>query len=73
MGKITLELNDEDLLKLGELKIKEEMGRTLKWLKMKGLLKSVSQALSTLEINYEDEVEKIKQESWSAYKKGLPL
>ena len=73
MGKIILELSDEDLLQLGELKIKEELGQTLKWLKMKGLLKSISHALSSLEIDYEGEVEGIKQESWQEYKKELPL
>ena len=72
MGKIILELSDEDLLQLGESKIKEEVGQTLKRLKMKGLLKSISHALSSLEINYESEVERIKQESWQEYKKELP-
>lgn len=73
MGKIVLELSDEDLLQLGKLKIKEEVEQTLKWLKMKGFLKSISHALSTLKIDYEGEVEKIKQESWREYKKELPL
>ncbi len=72
MGKIVLELSDEDLLQLGKLKIKEEVEQTLKWLKMKGFLKSISHALS-LKIDYEGEVEKIKQESWQEYKKELPL
>lgn len=73
MGKIILELSDEDLLQLGEIKIKEELEQTLKWLKMKGLLKSIAHALSTLEIDYEGEVEKIKQESWQEYKEDIPL
>lgn len=73
MGKIILELSDEDLLKLGELKIKEELEQTLKWLKMKGLLKSISHALSSLKIDYEGEIEAIRQESWQEYKKDLPL
>ncbi len=69
MGKIILELSDEDLLKLGEQKIKEELEQTLKWLSMKGLLKSISHVLSSLEIDYEGEIEVIKQESWQEYKK----
>jgi len=73
MAKIVLELSDEDLLQLGEQKIKEELGKTLKWLKMKGLLKSISHALHSLEIDYEHEVEGIKQEGWQEYKKDLPL
>ena len=73
MGKIILELSDEDLLQLGEQKIKEEVGQTPKWLKMKGLLKSISHALKSLEIDYEGDVEKIRQESWQEYKKELPI
>ncbi len=73
MGKIILELSDEDLLKLGEQKIKEELEQTLKWLSMKGLLKSISHVLSSLEIDYEGEIEVIKQESWQEYKKDLPI
>jgi len=56
MGKIILEIKDKDLLQLGEIRIKEEIGHTLKWMKMKGLLKSISEALSSLETNHEKEV-----------------
>ena len=73
MGKIILELSDQDLLQLGEVKIKEEVRQTLKWLKMKGLLKNISQALNSLKIDHEAEVNKIKQESWQEYKKELSL
>ena len=73
MSKIIFEIKDKDLLQLGETRIKEEIGHTLKWLKMKGLLKSISEALSSLEINYEKEVEIIKEDTWRKYKKELPL
>ena len=73
MGKIIFEIKDKDLLQLGEASIKEEIGHTLKWMKMKRLLKSISEALSSLEINYEKEVEMIKEDTWRKYKKELPL
>ena len=40
---------------------------------MKGLLKSISEALSSLETNHEKEVELIKEDTWRKYKKDLPL
>ncbi|MDO8140280.1 MAG: hypothetical protein Q6358_02170 [Candidatus Brocadiales bacterium] len=73
MGKIILEVKDEDLLRLGEVRIREEMEQTLKWMKMKGLLKSISESLGSLEIDYEKEVEMIKEDTWQKYKKELPL
>ena len=73
MGKITLEISDEDLLQLGEAKIKEEIEHTLKLVKMKGLLKDISVALGSLEIDYEKELEEIRKDVWEEYKKDLPL
>ncbi|HQU31573.1 MAG: hypothetical protein HRU72_06735 [Planctomycetia bacterium] len=73
MSKIILEIGDDDLLRLGELRIKEEIEQTLKWMKMKGLLKSIASALSSLKIDIEKEVEMIKEDSWQEYKKELPL
>lgn len=73
MGKIILEVRDEDLLQLGEIRIKEEIEQTLKWMKMKGLLKSITSALSSLKIDIEKEVEMIKEDAWQEYKKELPL
>jgi|Deesub1362B_J571_1020462.scaffolds.fasta_scaffold01156_2 hypothetical protein len=73
MGKITLEIKDEDLLQLGEAKIKEEIEHALKLIKMKGLLKEISVALSSLRIDYEKEMEEIKRDAWKEYKKDLPL
>lgn len=73
MGKITLEIKDEDLLQLGKTKIREEVEKTLKWMKIKGLLKSISEALSSLKVDYEKEVERIREEAWQEYKKELPL
>lgn len=73
MGKIILEVKDEDLLQIGEAKIKEEIEHTLKWIKMKGLLKSISKELSSLKVDYEKEVSSIKKEAWNEYKKELPL
>jgi len=73
VGKIILEVKDEDLLQIGEAKIKEEIKHTLKWIKMKGLLKSISRSLSSLKVDYEKEVKTIKREVWKEYKKELPL
>ena len=73
MGKITLEISDEDLLQLGETKIREEIEHTLKLIKMKGLLKDISVALNSLKIDYEREVEEIRRDTWEEYKKDLPL
>ena len=73
MSKIILEIKDEDLLQLGEVRIREEIEQTLKLMKMKGLLKSISEALSSLEIDYENEVKIIKEDAWQKYKKDLPL
>jgi hypothetical protein len=73
VGKIMLEIRDEDLLQMGELRIKEEIEQTLKWMKMKGLLKSIASALSSLKIDIEKEVEIIKEEAWQEYKKEIPL
>lgn len=73
MSKIILEIKDEDLLQLGEVRIREEIEQTLKLMKMKGLLKNISEALSSLEIDYEKEVEMIKEDAWQKYKKDLPL
>jgi hypothetical protein len=73
MGKIVLDIKDEDLLQMGKTKIKEEIEQTLKWIRMKGLLKSISKALKSLKINYEKEVEIVKKEAWKEDKKGLPL
>lgn len=53
MSKIILEIKDEDLLQMGEVRIREEIELTLKWMKMKVLLKSISEALSSLEVDYE--------------------
>ena len=73
MSKIILEIKDEDLLQLGEVRIREEIEQTLMLMKMKGLLKNISEALSSLEIDYEKEVEMIKEDAWRKYKKELPL
>jgi len=73
MSKIILEIKDEDLLQLGKVRIREEIEQTLKLMKMKGLLKNISEALSSLEIDYEKEVEMIKEDTWRKYKKELPL
>lgn len=73
MGKISLEVRDEDLLRLGEERLREEIDRTIKWLKMKELLKSISEATSSLKIDYESEIERIKREAWQEHKKDLPL
>ena len=73
MSKIILEIKDEDLLQLGEVRIREEIEQTLMLMKMKGLLKNISEALSSLEIDYEKEVEMIKEDAWRKYKKDLPL
>ena len=73
MSKIILEIKDADLLQLGEVRIREEIEQTLKLMKMKGLLKNISEALSSLEIDYEKEVEMIKEDTWRKYKKELPL
>ena len=73
MGRIMLEIEDKDLLELGKEIIKEEVEKTLKWMKVKGLLKSISKALNTLEIDYEKETGKIKEEAWNEYKKELSL
>ena len=73
MGKISVEVGDKDLMKLGEARLKEEIELTLKWMKMKGLLKSISHALRSLKVDYGKEVEKIREEAWKEYKKGLPL
>ncbi|GJQ24934.1 MAG: hypothetical protein HBSAPP01_27240 [Candidatus Brocadia sapporoensis] len=73
MSKIILEVGDDDLLRLGELRIKEEIEHTLKWMKMKGLLKSIASALSSPKIDIEKEVEMIKEDVWQEYKKELPL
>lgn len=73
MSKIILEIKDEDLLQLGEVRIREEIEITLKWMKMRGLLKNISEALSSLEVDYEKEVEMIKEDTWRKYKKGLSL
>jgi len=72
MSKITLEINDEDLLQLGEAKIKEELEHALRLIKMKGLLRDISAALSSLKVDYEKEIDVIKEESWKEYKKDLP-
>lgn len=73
MSKIILEIKDEDLLQLGEVRIKEEIEQTLKMMKMKGLLKNISESLSSLAVDYEKEVEMIKEDVWQKYKKELPL
>jgi len=72
MSKITLEIHDEDLLQLGEAKIKEELEHALRLIKMKGLLRVISAALSSLKVDYEKEIDVIKEESWKEYKKDLP-
>ncbi len=73
MGKIILEVKDEDLLQLGETRVREEVEQTLKWMKIKGLFKSISEELKGSEVSYESEIEKIKEEAWQEYKKELPL
>lgn len=73
MSKIILEVKDEDLLRFGEAKMREEIEHTLKWLKIKGLLKSISRAASKLKVDYNKEVELIKKEAWKEYKKDLSL
>lgn len=73
MGKIILEVKDEDLLQLGKTRVREEVEQTLKWMKIKGLFKSISEELKGSEVNYESEIEKIKEEAWQEYKKELPL
>ena len=73
MSKIILEIKDEDLLQLGEVRIREEIEQTLMLMKMKGLLKNISEALTSLEIDYGKEVEMIKEDTWRKYKKDLPL
>ena len=63
MGKIILEVKDEDLLQIGKTKVREEVEQTLKWMKIKGFLKSISEALSSLKVDYEKEVVRIKEEA----------
>jgi hypothetical protein len=73
LGKIILEVKDEDLLQLGKIRIREEIEQTLKWMKIKKLLKGISKAVSSLKVDYEKEIEMIKEEAWQEYKKELPL
>ena len=73
MGRIVLEVSNEELLQLGEEKIKEEIERSLKFLKIKGLLQDISSVIRGLKIDYEKETEEIKKESWQEYKKGISL
>ncbi len=73
MSKIIVEIRDKDLLEFGELRIKEEMEKTLKWLKMKGLLTDISTAIGGLKIEFEKDVDQAKEEAWQEYKKDLPL
>ncbi|OGW33228.1 MAG: hypothetical protein A2X59_04290 [Nitrospirae bacterium GWC2_42_7] len=73
MGRIVLEVKDADLVKIGEARLKEEIEQTLKWIKLKDLLKSISHAISVMKIDYEKEVATIRKKAWSEYKKSLPL
>ncbi len=73
MGKISLEVRDEELLQLGEVRLKEEIEYTLKCMKVKGLLRSISSALSSLKLDYEREIEGIKEDAWRDYKKEIHL
>ncbi len=73
MGKIVLEVKDADLIKIGEAKLREEIGQTLKWIEMKGLLKSIAGALSGLKIDYDREISAIRRKAWHEYKKDIPL
>ena len=73
MGRISLEVRDKDLQQLGEYRLKEEIEHTLKWMKMKGFLKSISSPLRSLKVDYGKEVQKIRRDAWKEYKKGLPL
>ncbi len=67
------EVKDADLIKIGEAKLKEEIEQTLKWIKLKGILKSISRSVSSLKIDYEKEVLTIRKKAWSEYRKALPL
>jgi len=71
MGKIVLEVKDADLIKIGEAKLKEEIGQTLKWIEMKGLLKSIASALSGLKIDYDKEISQIRRKAWHECKRRL--
>jgi len=71
MGKIVLEVKDADLIKIGEAKLREEIGQTLKWIEMKGLLKSIASVLSGLKIDYDKEISQIRRKAWHEYKRRL--
>ena len=60
-------------MQFGETKIKEQIEQTFRWLRMKGLLKGISHSLSRTERDYEGEIEEIKKEAWTEYKKDISL
>lgn len=71
MGTIQLNVEDKIIYNLGESKIRENFVNFLNTYITKDLLKNISNAIKTTNIDYNAEVENIKNESWNEYKKDI--
>ncbi|WP_456400476.1 hypothetical protein, partial [Persephonella sp.] len=73
--KITIEIPDEEVYKIGKESLKKKIEEYLEFMKLKKDIKELSEELKKIfsEEKYWQEVEKIRQESWQEYKKGLEL
>ncbi|RMB00062.1 hypothetical protein [Hydrogenothermus marinus] len=73
--KIIIRIPDEIVYKIGKRAIKEKIEKTLNFLELEELMKEISEDIRKVytEEEYWKEVEKIRQEAWQEYKKGLDL
>ena len=72
--ELTFEVPEKDLVEFGRETIQQEIGRMLKWLKIKQSFERISAGLKDIdEKSYFSQLEKIRASTWDEYKNGLEL
>lgn len=72
--ELTFEVPEKDLVEFGKETIQQEIGRMLKWLKIKQSFERISAGLKDIdEKSYFSQLEKIRASTWDEYKKALDL
>lgn len=73
--KLTIEIPDEEIYEIGKETLKKKIQEYIEFIKLEKEIKEISKELKEIfpENKYWEEVEKIRQEAWQEYKKGLEL
>lgn len=72
--QLTIDVSEKDLIEFGKETIQREIDSTLKWIKIKQLLRKISEGLKLIdEEAYYRELEAIRESAWNEYKMDLEI